>query len=217
MTQLVAIGNRVGPRGAPALCISLIIALCSGGTTLLAALLWLLFHSGRLGSQLPVPADAYLVPGKRLLQGRIDADFRQRLLQVAALWQIQPAPVVLSGGVTDGSGISEAHAGRDVLLQQGVTADHILLEEQAQHSFENLLYSKALMASTAGFDPATIALISSRYHLPRLCLMAKELGLTIYPVAAAAATPFGLRRLRRLLMEAFYIHWYCTARVIRML
>ena len=209
--MIFTIGNRVGPRGAPALALSVLLLVCSGGASLLSALLWVwLAANGRhCRYYRGGGCDYYLVPGKRLREGRVDADFGGRLSRVASLWRDSSAPIFLSGGVTDSSGVSEARAGRDVLLQQGVDGGQVVLEERARHSFENLLFVRDMLP---GLRRGVI--VSSRYHLPRLCLMARELGLEVVPaavepVAQRSATPL------RWLMEAFYVHWYCVARLLR--
>jgi uncharacterized SAM-binding protein YcdF (DUF218 family) len=52
-----------------------------------------------------------------------------------------------------------------------------------------------------------VALVTSRYHLARCLLLARQLGFTGLPVAAEPVLPRHARYLGRLLLEAGYLMW----------
>lgn len=204
-------GNRVGPLGDLALWVSLVIILLSAGLSLLVALLWTLWRAARCH-----PAhehyDYILVPGKRLRHGRPDTDFSSRLATAAQLWQRQRVPVYVSGGCFDGSGTSEAEAGVQQLLAQGVARDSLVAEQLAANSYENF----ALLANSLR-DYRCGAVVSNRYHLPRLGLLAADLQLAIDTVPAETALQLAASSWLRWLQEAFYNHWLLVARLCRTL
>lgn len=213
MARRLWIDSRVGAGGAPALLVSLVLIAVTGGLSLLAALLWTLYSALRL-SRDGGRFDCIIVPGKRLRDGHIDDEFTARLSTAVQLWRRQPVTVYVSGGICDGSGISEAQAGSEWLLRQGVDEQCLYCETRATTSYENLLFVRAIMeASGIGKEPGIGALVSSRYHLPRMLSMAGEIGVQVVPVPVETRLSFA--GVCRLLLEAFYNHWYCVARLLR--
>ena len=210
--------GRVGANGGIALLITLLLIVLSGGVSLLIALLWFLLAARAFPTEVS-NCDCYLVPGKRLRQGVPDEEFRQRLQAVFRLWLSHPATILLSGGVTGReageaqfghAGISEARAAMDVLATLGVEPDDMVLEESALHSYENLLFARPLLAGKRH-----IAIVSSRYHLPRLMLIAAEFKLPVSAIAAQPRLPLNGSMLLRCGVEAFYCHWYAVALMLR--
>lgn len=75
----------------------------------------------------------------------------------------------------DGQEINEGELLRDTALQMGVRGEDILVENKAANTWENISFSRALLAQkgllTAGM---TIAIATSSYHMRRsLCLAEK--------------------------------------------
>lgn len=188
------------------LLLSLLLIMLSGGLSLLWSLVWTLRQAARQPLA-PVHPVVYIVPGKRLSNGAVDRDFMARLQRAAALWHKQRAAVYLLGGQTAANTISEAQAGAAVLLQQGVDQQQVLLELHSRHTLENLQRVRAMIDRRQ-----PLALISNRYHLPRLGLMAAGLGLNAQLVAAETSLAVNPASWPRWLLEAFYIHWYCVGR-----
>lgn len=201
----------IGPSGFAMLGLSVFLIVISMGASLLIA--WL--HTGRVARQAlayrDVASDADIVVfGKKLqADGSPDADYQARLQKAAELAnQIPSARIHLLGGDTNGSGLSEAAAGREVLLSRGVESKRLLLEEHSRHTLENI----ARLAEKAGGDTTLIA-ISRPEHLARCCSMGRNFGLRIIPCAAVMPD---CRRSQ--LHEAFMLHWYLTGRgVVRLL
>lgn len=68
-------------------------------------------------------------------------------------WEGLAPKVVVSGGVPTLTGQSEAHAMRDVLMDRGVPASAILVENQATNTQENVVFSRVL---TSGLAPGAV-------------------------------------------------------------
>lgn len=204
--------QRVGRGATAALLVSVVLMVVSGGLSLLLVLLWFLRRVVRIpqAGDADLRCDYVLVPGKRLYQGAIDIDYRSRLHTAAKLWRNRAVPVYISGAACDGSGVSEAEAGAQLLRELGVDPQSIYLEEAAAHSYENIGF---LRAQLSAFEHG--AMVSNHYHLPRLCLIASDFGLSVTPVPAEETPRAGPSRWLRWLQEAFYIHWFLVARFWR--
>ena len=150
-------------------------------------------------------ASAIVVPGHRLENGEISGDFRARLDRAAALFS-PDASIIVTGAAADNE-VSEAQAGRDYLVAQGIPADAIHLEQQSTNTLLNLQHARSLAPGQA---PMT--LVSNRYHLQRLKIMAEGMKIPVQLCAAEARwTPRAVWP--KLLLEAFFTHWYWTGRL----
>lgn len=94
--------------------------------------------------------------------------------------------VIVSGSQGPGEALPEAQVMYNWLIAQGVSPERVLMEDQADNSYENLAYSLAMIEARGGGGAGRVALISSEYHLHRLCVIAKTLGCE--PVRVAAKT-----------------------------
>lgn len=142
---------------------------------------YIIIHGAGLDGPQPTP----------LLAGRID--------KALELWnkQHQHGKFVVSGGQGADEIVSEAQAMRDYLLEKGVSADAILMEDKSTTTWENLRYSLAIIradrASAAADDapaggsvtsndaPAdsefTTAVVTSDFHVFRCAEYAHNLGI----------------------------------------
>lgn len=123
------------------------------------------------------PSTLILVPGKRLVDNRPDPDFRCRLEQAAKL-ALGPLPrqILILGGTTQDADISEAEAGARHLrsLERGDGLD-IQLESRSQNTLTNLRNVREMLRE--GSRGPKVTLISNRYHLARIGLIASSLGM----------------------------------------
>ena len=91
-------------------------------------------------------------------------------------------PVVVTGSQGPGEDISEAQCMADWLVSSGISAERILLEEQADNTEENIRFSRELLAGQGIDLTGSIAVVSSDYHLYRASLYWDDAGFV--PVAA---------------------------------
>ncbi len=197
-------GAIVGRDGAATLALALGVSLFSLGLAPLAALAVV----GWRGLRAPVAARGarVLVLGVRLPpSGHPRPAFRARLARAAALWAADPATrIVILGGTRSPAPLSEAEAGRALLVAAGVPEAAIGLETRSRHTLENLRCYRADLAP----DGAAV-LVTSRTHLARSLTMAAGLGLPMVPCAAeasrlAAFHPWSWPR------EAMLLLWYAV-------
>jgi uncharacterized SAM-binding protein YcdF (DUF218 family) len=185
------------------------LLLASGGLTLA----WTLIEVYRVARRIPAtlpdgewPARLTMVLGFRLGRGRVLPEFAARLNRAATLFRAAPSrPILVVGGVSDGSTLSEAEAGRRRLTALGIPDNRIVKEETSRHTLENLRQARATMACLTA---APFILVTSRYHLARSLALARGLGMLPIACAAEDRLPHDLRTLVRLVREAYFLHWY---------
>ncbi|MGH7547284.1 MAG: YdcF family protein [Gemmatimonadales bacterium] len=120
-------------------------------------------------------ADAIVVLGAAQYNGRPSPVFRARLNHAAALYQRGLAPVVLvTGGVGMGDTLSESEVGRRYLLRVGL-ADAAVVALPAGSSTTASLDGVAHWFS--GHDNRRVLLVSDGFHMLRLEIIARRLGL----------------------------------------
>lgn len=80
--------------------------------------------------------------------------------------------VICSGGQGQGEDISEALAMKRYLINKGVSADRIIMEDKSKNTFENLKFSLDLI----GNDNSSIAVVTNNFHIYRAMHLAKCVG-----------------------------------------
>lgn len=97
-----------------------------------------------------------------------------RVWQAARLFHAGVAPLVIASGGrmrVEGSRQSEAEAMRQILIDLGVPAGNIVLEDASENTIENIVFVRRLVGDK------TIALVTSAYHMPRALRLARTHGL----------------------------------------
>lgn len=170
-----------------------------------------------LAAEIPVLADArsdedtsagYLIVMGAGVNGQEPSLSLENRLDAALVW-LEENPggtAVLSGGQGRGESLSEAEVMYRWLTARGVAPERLLREERASDSYENLLYSLALIEAQGGDPTGRVALLSSEYHLHRLRYMAEKLGCE--PVCVAARTTRLTLMMNYAVREAFAV-WKC--------
>ncbi|MFD0738732.1 YdcF family protein [Lysobacter koreensis] len=161
----------------------------------------------------PERGECVLLFGKHAPQGRIDRDFEARLDRAVSLWRERPpsSVVLLGGGALDEP--SEAEVARQGLFARGLASDAPLrLEAQSRDTLQNLRNARAMLREGlvepglhADGSRPRVTLLSSRYHLARCALFARQLGFDAELCAAEPALRVGPRMLLRLAGEAGYV------------
>ena len=150
------------------------------------------------------PGDCVLVFGKHAPRGRLDADFIARIDRAASLWhERRPRNMVLLGGGPEGMP-TEADLARAGLHARGIAPDApLLLEARSRDTLQNMRNARDLLQTMA--DRGRVVLLSSRYHLARCALFARQLGIDAEVCAAETRFSPSPRNLWRLAGEAGYV------------
>lgn len=195
------------------LAVSALAVLLSGG------LLWLYYYGRTLAVALRSPlaprrARRLLLFGKRLGEdSSIDADYAARIARLHGLLLADPTREALLLGGRTGAGCSEAAAALAELQRAGLPVSvRLHCEDASTDTLENLRNARELLACSVGGVGAPVALVSSRYHLPRCLLLAQSLGLDAEGVAAEPHWHWRAGLLARLALEASYCLWLDVGR-----
>jgi uncharacterized SAM-binding protein YcdF (DUF218 family) len=120
------------------------------------------------------PAQAIIVLGAAQYAGRPSPVLRARLDHAAGLWRRGLAPlVIVTGGMGARDTTSEAAVGRRYLREIGLPDSALIAEATGRESESSL---RAAAAHLTGPDPRVI-LVSDGFHMQRLAVVARRLGL----------------------------------------
>jgi uncharacterized SAM-binding protein YcdF (DUF218 family) len=175
-----------------------VVLLLVVGAGYLAVSLLQVWSTGRTDQAQPV--DAIVVMGAAQYDGVPSPQLAARLDHVVELWPQGLSPlVVATGGKRPGDRFTEAEASATYLIDRGVPADAILLEDQGASSFESLT-GVAEMLQQRGLDDVLI--VTDPYHALRSRLIAEQLGLRAYVSPTPTSVVTGGDLARRQLQEA---------------
>ena len=159
-------------------------------------------------------ADAAIVLGAAVWETGPSPVYQERLNQAVRLYeQGYVEKLIVTGGKLDGSTMSDAAVGGSYLVEQGIPAEAVLLEEHSTITEENLNNAAEIM-SREGLRTALI--VSDPLHMKRAMLLAKDAGLEAYssPTATSRYRSFGTK-LGFLAREVFYYIGYRMLRLFR--
>jgi uncharacterized SAM-binding protein YcdF (DUF218 family) len=130
-------------------------------------------------------ADAIVVLGAAQYNGRPSPVFRARLDHAAALYQRGLAPTVLvTGGIGAHDTLDEANVGRDYLVRLRIPDDAVIPLAGGKNTFSSL---EQVTRWFEGRESRRVLLVSDGFHMLRLQIIARRLGLTPYTSPAAGS------------------------------
>jgi len=104
------------------------------------------------------------------LQGRLDS-------ALDYLTEHENVLIVVSGGQGEGEDIPESVAMKNYLVEHGIQADRILVEDRSTSTYENLVFSQKLL-SEYGMKNFRTMIVTSDYHIFRASRIANKLGIS---------------------------------------
>lgn len=121
-----------------------------------------------------VTADVGIVLGASMWGDVPSPGLKERLEEARLLYESGRVPrLIVSGGLDDPSfRYTEAEGMQRYLIQHGIPKEHILLENEATSTYENLLLSQQIMKDH-GYMTAII--VTHTYHGPRAMEIARTL------------------------------------------
>ena len=105
----------------------------------------------------------------------------ERLTKALEIYKKNPRVLILFSGFSGElkpQGWSESDMAKKFFLDQGVKLDNLIFENQSRNTFENIKYSKDIIANYKG----TWGLITSANHMPRSFFTFKKQGLILEPI-----------------------------------
>lgn len=128
-----------------------------------------------------VTPDVIFVFGAGLFGKRLSLSLKTRLDQAVKLAELyKQSDIVVSGGQGPNELISEALAMQQYLIDKGIEAKRIYMEDQSTSTYENLSFSQKIYL----FKNKKVALVSNQFHLYRAEKISHRLGIDGYGCAA---------------------------------
>ena len=143
----------------------------------------LILHEGKKKED--KEADYLIVLGARLY-GDIPSPALLERLKTARDYLIdhEEAKVIVSGGKGTDEKIAEAAAMEKYLIEEGIKADRIIVEDQSTSTFENIKFSKEKIKEVEKIENIDLLLVTNKFHIFRAKLIAKRLGIKAYGLPA---------------------------------
>ena len=168
--------RRFRPRGFFGWAVSLGVFLFLAVVLLTASLIGAIYWQARIDQGRPV--DAIVVLGAAQYDGRPSPVLQARLDAALEAWNDGYADtIIVTGGKLEGDRFTEAESSRNYLVDHGVPAEAILLENEG-HSTEQSMNGVAALMNEHGFHRALF--VSDGFHLLRIKYIADHLGIQGY-------------------------------------
>jgi uncharacterized SAM-binding protein YcdF (DUF218 family) len=106
----------------------------------------------------------------------------ERLTKALEIYKKNPRILILFSGFSNAikpQEWSESDMAKKFFLDQGVKIDNLIFENQSRNTFENVKYSKDIIANYTG----TWGLVTSAHQMPRSFFAFKKKGLILEPIS----------------------------------
>jgi uncharacterized SAM-binding protein YcdF (DUF218 family) len=118
-------------------------------------------------------------------RGTPSDDMMGRVITAVRAQRQLKAPIIISGGVVFAGRSAEAPVVRRILIDLGVPANQVLVEQKSRDTVENAKYCKEIMLRHGFRSPL---LVTSAYHMRRSIEAFKRAGLSVTPLPAQFLT-----------------------------
>lgn len=149
-----------------------------------------------------------LIRGKTvspLLAGRIDRALKVYRRQADK--KKNPPMLIMSGGKGGDEQIAESEAMKQYALEQGISEDHILVEDQSKNTYENMLFSRRIIESREqDMKHLRILFSTSNYHVFRASIYARKANLKAQGIGAKTKFYFWYNALLREYVAILAMH-----------
>ena len=159
-----------------------------------------------------------IILGAGLFGDKVPPLLAQRLDKGIAIYEkFNRKPVIIvSGGQGDDEWISEAEAMAGYLMEKGVPADSIFLENKSRTTLENLIFSKKLMLAQ-GLEQDRVVLVTNSFHALRAGIYMRQVGLKGRSIGSRTAFYFLPSAWIRETAGLIRIYWKWHAFIIEIL
>ena len=165
----------------------LVLKWFTAGCYALAALIFLVCGTLMLRAQRnpdAAKADAVIVLGAAVHGDKVTWVLENRLNTAMDYLQSHPDAIcVVSGGQGPGESVTEASAMKKYLVEHGMDAARIHLEEDAVNTLGNFAFSMEIIKDLLG-DDARVAFVTTNFHVYRAQQVARAMGYDIAGIPA---------------------------------
>jgi len=124
------------------------------------------------------PTDAIAVLGASQYWGEPSPIFENRLDHARDLWAQGVAPIIITvGGKIEGDITTEAEAGRQYLIEQGVPPNEVIALAGGANTIESI---QMIDQQLEELNADSVTLVSDRLHLARCKAIARAMGLEVH-------------------------------------
>ena len=122
--------------------------------------------------------DYVIVLGAQLRNNGPSIILKDRLDTAVTYLEAHPGTkCIVSGGQGYNEPTSEAEGMRDYLVEHGIDADRILLEDQSTNTVENIQFSKKILDADSNDSYEHVGILTNNFHVYRAIGIAKKQGL----------------------------------------
>ena len=185
--------------------------LSTAGAVLLIAMLFPLLQIASFGStDYRRPADVAVVFGAKVYaHGGLSTSLEDRVRTAADLYRAGLVTRLVMSGAVGETGVDETESMRDRAVQLGVPADAIVLDHAGVNTDATVRNTMRLVAGRPG---ARVLAVSQFYHLPRIKMAYRAVGLDVKTVPATKSryipeTPLLVVRE----VPGFWAYWFRDA------
>ena len=151
---------------------------------LLCAFFLFLFTYGNINTS-DYTEDVIIVLGSGIIDDRVGPTLASRLDTALDNWHNNPdAYIIVTGGLGDRATVTEAEAMSRFLINRGVPAEKILLEDRSTSTYENLTFALEILDYHFP-DGFRAVLVTSDFHIYRAAQTARYVGIDTSRVGAA--------------------------------
>lgn len=128
---------------------------------------------GSFGAKAPPGADYCVILGAQVYADGPSEVLKRRLDTAVNYLEENPDTIaVVSGGQGKDEPMSEAEGMYHYLIKSGIASDRILLENQSENTYGNLLYSSRLL----DMEQSRVVVVTNNFHVFRAVKIAKKMG-----------------------------------------
>ncbi|TQS75602.1 YdcF family protein [Ornithinibacillus gellani] len=179
--------------------------------------LLLLFAVSSLLNRIPMPFKTYdyiIVLGSGLIGDKVPPLLASRIDKGIALFRrfhtdTHPVKVIFTGGQGSDEALAEGEAMAAYALEKGLEKEHIIIENKAVNTYENLLFSKRLIEADASVKEHSntyhTITVTNNFHVFRALLWARKVKLKSDGAGAKTKFYFWLNALIREFIGVIYM------------
>ena len=140
-------------------------------------------------SRAPADLDYLIVLGAQVREDGPSAVLKYRLDAAADYMRSNESVIcIVTGGQGGYEPAPEGVVMKQYLTKQGIAPERILVEDRAENTVQNILFSKPLLSSS----DASVGIVTNNFHVTRAMALARKQGLTNAYAIAAPSTPLYL-------------------------
>ena len=153
--------------------IKLLLLLCLIGFLCWTALVAFITYKEHTVAAPDTDTQAIIVLGAQVkADGTLSVQLEWRMQEALKQYMRHPQVIVVCGAQGANEPAPEAHVMRNWLLENGVSSDDILMDDQSFNTRQNIANAKRLLPD----DVNKVLIVTSNYHLPRAMALAEDTG-----------------------------------------